>query len=120
MTQTYNSNETVTESVQLDTRLALQGETRATAIMQGRRVHDRRYQWATGGGVKFPPLSQVDTSPTTPAGAITVGQRDRLTLTVPAGTLPAGRYAFQIAVRHNGDRHLVPDSPRRLRVVDNG
>mgnify|MGYP000745283104 CR=1 FL=1 len=119
--QTYTAGEHVRLSATLDTRLAMQGNVPATAVLQGRRHHGRRYRWSANGGAALAePLELGDTEPETPAGHLAVGQHDTLTLTVPAGVLPPGRYAFQAAARHNGVRHEVPESPVRVKIEDGG
>jgi|APHM01.1.fsa_nt_gi hypothetical protein len=119
--QTYTAGEHIRLSATLDTRLAMRGNVPATAVLQDRRYHSRRYRWsANGGGALAEPLELGDTDPETADGGLAVGEHDTLTLSVPAGVLPPGRYAFQAAARHNGVRHEVPEPPLLVKIEDGG
>jgi|APHM01.1.fsa_nt_gi hypothetical protein len=113
----FREDENVSLSARIETGLALEGDRPATAVLQHRRVRDRRYHWDANGGVD-PPLSSVGDDSETPAGGLAVGQADTVTLSVPAGTLPPGRYLFQVALYHLGNRHLLPETPRQLKIIE--
>lgn len=99
---------------------ALAGDAPATAVIQHRRDHGYRYQWTANGGVSAPPLQIVDTTPESGPGSLTVGPRDTVSLSVPAGTLPTGPYLIQMAVEHTGQRHVAPTDAQRTLVVRDG